>query len=522
MNLYRDFISRLVDRYKDNTALICKKQPGITFGELNAACNALTSGLYDLGMSKGDTIAVCLSNSYRTRQMFWSAGKGGFTVALINARLTPGEAAYIINDSEATCLVASQEFQQKIEGIRDGLKTVRHFIGADPGMPGFQDLEDIIATSPADEVKYDLQEDDLLWLQYTSGTTGFPKGAMYTQESVAVCAQMGLEALRTYSKFHGEIRFLQVAPSYALSGSGWDLMIQASGATVVIMDRFDAGEMMALIEKHRITDVHIVPAMLNMILSSPDFGRYDLRSLKCISYGASPMPPDLLRRGIRKMGPIFMQSYGGSEFGLACLLDSRDHVLEGEPDKVRRLESCGKPAKGVEVKIVDAFGKEVEPGDVGEITIKSPMVMKGYWKMPQETAEVLKDGRYYTGDLGTRDPEGFIYIKDRSKDLIISGGFNVYPTEVENALTKHPAISEVGVFGIPDDQWGETVCAHIVLNPGESVEARDIIDFTGRHLAHYKKPRRIEFVFSLPRTPSGKVLRRKLREPYWQGQDRKV
>jgi acyl-CoA synthetase (AMP-forming)/AMP-acid ligase II len=176
----------------------------------------------------------------------------------------------------------------------------------------------------------------------------------------------------------------------------------------------------------------------------------------------------------------------------------------------------------VEVKIVDASGKETAAGEVGEITIKSPMMMNGYWKMPQETAEVLKDGRYYTGDLGTRDPEGFIYIKDRSKDLIISGGFNVYPTEVENALTKHPAISEVGVFGIPDDQWGETVCAHIVLNPGESAEAEEIIDFVGNHLARYKKPRRIEFVSALPRTPSGKVLRRQLREPYWHGQDRKV
>ena len=522
MNLYRDFISRLVDQYRDNTALICKKQPGITFGELNAACNALAAGLKRLGMSKGDTIAVCLGNSYHTRQMFWTAAKGGFVVALINTRLNPKEAAYIINNSEAACLIVSREFQPKIEEIRDELKTVRHFIGVDPDMPGFLDLEDIIASAPADEVKCDLQEDDLLWLQYTSGTTGFPKGAMYTQRSVAACAQMGLEALKAYGKFHKEIRFLQVAPSYALSGSGWDLMIQTSGASVVIMDRFDAGEMMALIEKHRITDVHIVPAMLNMILSSPDFGRYDLASLECITYGASPMPPELLRRGIRKLGPIFMQSYGGSEFGLGCLLGARDHVLEGEPEKVRRLESCGKPAQGVEVKIVDDSGKEVAAGEVGEITIKSPMVMNGYWKMPQETAEVLKDGRYYTGDLGTRDPEGFIYIKDRSKDLIISGGFNVYPTEVENALTKHPAISEVGVFGIPDDQWGETVCAHIVLKPGESAEAEDIIDFAGNHLARYKKPRRIEFVSALPRTPSGKVLRRQLREPYWQGQDRKV
>jgi acyl-CoA synthetase (AMP-forming)/AMP-acid ligase II len=176
----------------------------------------------------------------------------------------------------------------------------------------------------------------------------------------------------------------------------------------------------------------------------------------------------------------------------------------------------------VEVKIVNTSGKKVKAGDVGEITIKSPMVMKGYWKKPQETAEVLKDGRYYTGDLGSQDEEGFIYIKDRSKDLIISGGFNVYPTEVENALMKHPSISEVGVFGIPDDQWGETVCAHIVLKADKTLKADDIIDFAGNHLAHYKKPRRIEFVSFLPRTPSGKVLRRKLREPYWQGRDRKV
>jgi long-chain acyl-CoA synthetase len=443
-------------------------------------------------------------------------------LALINGRLKPREAAYIVNDSESICLVASREFRESVGEMRGELKGVRHFIGADRDMPGFLDLDEIIAASPTDDPAPALGPDDRMWLQYTSGTTGFPKGAVYTQATVAAFAEIGLNALRVRGKFQGRPRFLQAAPSYALSGSGWDLIIQASGGTAVIMDRFNAAEMMALIEKHHITDVHIVPAMLNMILNSPDFGRYDLTSLKCITYGASPMPPELIRQGVERLGPIFMQDYGGSEFGLACILDSKDHILEGAPEEVRRLESCGRPVGGVEVKIVDASGREVAPGEIGEITVRSPMVMKGYWKMPLETAEVLKDGRYHTGDLGTRDEQGFVFIKDRSKDVIISGGFNIYPTEVENALVGHPAVSEVGVFGIPDDQWGEAVCAHIVLRRGATAEPDDILAFISDHLAPYKKPKKIAFVSSIPRTPSGKVLRRQMRDAYWQGRDRKV
>jgi long-chain acyl-CoA synthetase len=522
MTLYRDLIHRIVSSYGDNIGIICKKQPGITHRELNASSNAIIAGLNTLGLSKGDAIALYMGSNYHYREMFWVAGKGGFVVVPVNGRLKAHEAAYIINDSEAKCLIVSKEFESVFAEIRGEVKTIRHFLSVDPDMAGFSWLGEFAKTCPRDDPNISLSEEDLLWLQYTSGTTGFPKGAMLTQGNAGALAEVCMSAFRALDKFKGETRILQVVPSYAFAGTGWDIIYQGTGATTVIMDRFDAGELMALIEKHKITDVHIVPVMLNLILNSPDFGKYDLSSLKCITYGAAPMPPELVRKGIEKIGPIFVQDYGGSEFGMATILDNKEHALEGPPERLKRLESCGKPLPGVSVKVLNQEGEEVKPGETGELTVESPAVMRGYWKMPEETARALKNGRYYTGDICTVDEEGFIYIKDRKKDLIISGGFNIYPNEVENVLLRHPAVSEAAVFGIPDDKWGEVVCAHIVLRKGVGADENGIIEFVKNNLADYKKPRKVEFVRNIPRNAAGKILRRDLREKYWGGRDRKI
>ena len=519
---YGDMIHQVVERCGDKVAVICKKETGLTNNDLNRSSNAIIAGLYDAGLKKGDKIAVYMGNCHHYREMFWVAGKGGFVLIPVNARLKPREILYIINNSEAKCLIVSKEYVDVIAEIRDGLQAINQFYGVDPDIEGYGYLGDFMGDYPTDDPKTNLTEDDLLWFQYTSGTTGLPKGAMLTQGVAGAFIELCFNAIKDLGHFGDDTRALQLLPSYSLSGIAFDIMYQWIGAPTVIMENFNPSDMMALIEKHKITDCHIVPVILNFLLNSPDFGKYDLSSLKCITYGAAPMPPELIRQGIEKIGPIFVQDYGASEAGALTILDVEDHVTDGPPEKVRRLASCGKSMPGVDVKVLNEKGEEVKPGEIGELTTKSDMVMKGYWKMPEETKEALKDGRFYTGDLCTVDADGYIYVKDRKKDMIISGGFNIYPYELESVLQEHSAVMDAAVFGIPDDQWGEAVCAQVVLGEGMKADEEDIIEFMKQNLASYKKPKKVEFVDHIPRTMTGKILKRELRSKYWEGRERKV
>lgn len=520
--IFRDVIKHAVDAYGDSVAIICKKEVGLTHLDVDRRSNALAARFRDAGLEKGDKIALYTGNCHHYREMFWAAGKAGFVLVPVNWRLRPREVLHIINDSEAKSLVVGAAYQPVIEEIRSELRGIRHFYSVDPGIEGCAYLGDPAEYGSAGDPGVTLGEDDLLWFQYTSGTTGLPKGAMLTQGVAGAIVEICHSAIQGKVHFDRNTKALQVLPSYSFSGAAYDILYQWIGALTVIMETFNASEMMALIEKHRITDCHIVPVILSLMLQSPDFGKYDLSSLTCITYGAAPMPPALLREGIEKIGPVFMQDYGASEAGALTILDIADHVVDGPPEKVKRLASCGRPIPGVSVKVLNEKGQEVKPGEIGELTTKSPMVMKGYWKMPEETNASLRDGRFYTGDLCTVDEEGYIYVKDRKKDMIISGGFNIYPFELESVLQEHPAIADAAVFGIPDDQWGESVCAHVVLHQGMKATEDEIVEFMKRNLASYKKPKRIEFVDRLPRTLSGKLLKRELRQKYWEGRERNV
>ena len=520
---YREMIDQIVERHGDKIAVIdSTREEGLTHKDLDKSSNAIIAGFMDSGLQKGDKIALYMGNLHHYREMFWVAGKGGFVIIPINCRLKPREALHIINDSEAKYLVISKEYESSVSQIKDDLHHVERFYSVDPGLEGYTFLGDLIDQYPAEPPDVRLTADDLLWFQYTSGTTGLPKGAMLTHRTAAAYVDIGYNAISDIIHFGSDTRALQVLPSYSFSGIGFDIMYQWIGALTVIMDSFNPTEMMTLIEKYGITDCHIVPVILNFLLNSNDFGNFDLSSLTCISYGAAPMPPDLLRQGMEKIGPIFMQDYGASEAGVLTVLEIKDHVLEGPPEKVARLSSCGKPLPGVSVKVLNEEGAKVKPGEIGELTTKGDMVMKGYWKMPDETGRTLKDGRFFTGDLCTVDEEGFIFIKDRKKDMIISGGFNVYPYEVESILQEHPAVVDAAVFGIPDDQWGEAVCAQVVLGKGMNADEEEIIRFVKQNLADYKKPKKIEFVTNIPRTLTGKILKRALRAKYWEGRERMV
>ncbi|MBI5117775.1 long-chain-fatty-acid--CoA ligase [Candidatus Poribacteria bacterium] len=511
---------RLIEVAEKNPDKLAVKyeQNEFTFGQLLNRVYRLVNALREIGLQKGDHVAILSQNCFQYRELFWAAALGGFMIVPVNYRLAPREIECILNDSESKALLVSDEYSQIISSARERFKTIRFLIGIQTQAAGFLDYEELVGKGAAEPPDSLPSAEDMLWLLYTSGTTGLPKGAMHTHGSITAVIDLAASRLA----IDEDTRSLVVTPFYSFGGGGWDLACSYMGSTTVILRRFTPAGVLETIQREKITDVHLVPAIINFILNSPDFGKYDLSSLKRITYGGSPMPPELVKRAIEKIGPIFIQDYACTEGGLLAILFEADHVVDGPKEKTRRLGSCGKGLPEVGVRILNENGRDVKPGEVGEITAKGACVMKGYWKWPEATAEVLKDGRVYTGDLATVDGEGFIYIVDRKKDMIISGGSNIYPREIEDVLFAHPAVLDAAVIGVPDEEWGESVKALVVLRPGATCAEQDLIAHCKANLAGYKKPKSVEFVESLPRNPSGKVLKRVLREKYWAGKDRMV
>jgi acyl-CoA synthetase (AMP-forming)/AMP-acid ligase II len=292
---------------------------------------------------------------------------------------------------------------------------------------------------------------------------------------------------------------------------------------VVLLPGFDERMLLETIQKERITTLYLVPTMIVMLLAYPELKKYDLSSLKNIRYGASPISPDVLKRAIGVFGNIFVQGYGLTEATMpVTLLLKEDHVLDGSEKKLKRLNSIGREVYVATVRIMDESGNLLPAGQLGEIVVRSDQVMEGYWKKPEATAETLRGGWLHTRDMGYVDEDGYIYLVDRKDDMIVSGGFNIYPKEVEDVLYSHPAVLEAAVFGVPDEKWGEVVKAVISVRSGMKVTEEEIIEHCRKHLASYKKPKSVDFIKELPKSPFGKIWRRKLKEPYWQGRGRMI
>jgi acyl-CoA synthetase (AMP-forming)/AMP-acid ligase II len=295
------------------------------------------------------------------------------------------------------------------------------------------------------------------------------------------------------------------------------------GGRSIILPGFEVDLLLKTIEKEKVTHLLLVPTMINMLLNHPDIHRYNLSSIRTIFYSASPMPVERIKQALRLFGPVLIQGYGCTESSaLITYLSKEDHMFEKDPKKMKRLASCGVPIMTCEVQVVDENGKSVKPGEVGEIIERGDDTMLGYWKDPERTAETLKNGWLYTRDMATVDEDGYIYIVDRKADMIISGGYNIYPSEVEEVLYRHPAVYEASVIGVPDDLWGESVKAIVVLKKGMKATEDELIQHCKNHMSSYKKPKSVDFVSDLPKNPYGKILRRKLREEYWAGQERMV
>jgi long-chain acyl-CoA synthetase len=490
-----------------------------TFAQFDRHTSQVARALMAEGLKKGEHIAYLGKNSDHFFELLFGAAKIGAILAPVGWRLAPPEVAYIVGDARAKLLFVGPELVERAKQVAADLPGVRMIAmeAGESGWPQFEAWRD--AQEPSDP-HVPVDEDDVALQLYTSGTTGRPKGAMLTNRNLRGNWRHPDAESLTWNTWAAEDVSLMAMPCAHIGGAGWGIVGLVNGARGVVAREFDPTMILGFIEKHRISKLFMVPAALQFVVRQPNARQIDYSCLKTILYGAAPMPLELLRECIGVFGCGFCQLYGMTETsGAVTYLPPEDHTLEGGP----RMRSAGLPMPGVEIKVVDETGASVAPGAVGEVCIRSVANMRGYWNLDEATAKTIEpDGWLHTGDAGYLDEDGYVYIHDRVKDMIITGGENVYPAEVENAIFGHPQVAEVAVIGVPDDKWGEAVKAIVAPKPGAEPDPADIIAWARERIAAYKAPKSVEFIAALPRNASGKILRRELREPYWIGKERQV
>jgi acyl-CoA synthetase (AMP-forming)/AMP-acid ligase II len=473
-----------------------------SYREFNDEVNRLANGLLQLGTKKGDRLALMMKNSDHFVIAFYAAAKIGAVTVPVNFRLTAPETGYILAQSEAAIVVCDLEFEHLISEASDGTGVKKVIVVGNPEIEGNHSYNETLSINTS-EPNVDVSEIDDLEILYTSGTTGRPKGALFDHErifkvGISVTINMGIgqheRILHLAPLFHSAQLNLFLLPGVAL------------GATHIIHRDFHPVKTLQAIQEHKITHLFAVPAMYNFLLQVPNAGDYDLSSIKRCGYGAAPMAPELVKKSMNLFKTDqFYNLCGLTEAGPGgILLDPEGHKFH--------LGKGGKPIFLTEARVVNDEGDDVEHGVVGEFILRSPMIMKEYYKKPEETMSTLKNGWLHTGDLAVIDEEGYITLVDRKKDMIISGGENVYSVEVEGVLFEHPAVLDVAIIGLPDEVWGETVCAVIVPKPGAVLDEEDLRSFCRQKLAGYKVPRRIFIEEQLPRNASGKILKYQLRQ----------
>ena len=492
----------------------------MTFGEAAAEANRLANAFVSAGLQIGDRVAFLSKNSIEYALMYFGASKAGVVPVPLNYRLAAPEWPYIINDAGAKMLIVSGEYAGAVGGIRGELATVGRFMAiGGRGGEGWDDYGEWVASAPTTPPDRVITDDHDVYQMYTSGTTGHPKGAVLTHG--AVCAQLS-QFLLVYSGTPGE-RNLVVAPLYHAAAAATAFVTVCLGGSMYIQADFNPLEVVRALSEENVTQGTLVPAMIQACLVFvPDIGTRNFDGVRRITYGASPIAEATLKRAVEVFKCEFCQGYGMTETTavISQLLPSdHERALADKPDL---LLSAGRPLVGTEVRVVDEDDNPVPNGTIGEIVARGPQLMRGYWNLPDESAEALRGGWMHTGDAGILDDEGYIYVQDRVKDMIVSGAENIYPRVVEEVLFKHPAIADAAVIGVPDEQWGETVKAIVVLREGAAASDEEIMEFCRDKLGGFERPRSVDFVNMLPRNPTGKVLKRQLREPYWAGHKRRV
>jgi len=492
-------------------ALITDSQQ-ISYAELDERSRRVCNGLLLLGLERQSRVAILSANRPEVFEIWQGVSLAGHVLTPVNTRLSAAEITFILEDSQARVLFVDGDIDVSVLEAADTLTGLKQIFAID-GHPSRNSYRDWRDQQTDTEPSVTRHADATVVQMYTSGTTGFPKGVELGHGSILTCVRsmMGQTAWAP-----GEVS-LVTAPLFHTAGIAYAHCALQSGGSVVLLEDLSPETILEAIQKHAVSQALFVPALIRVLIEYPGCAETDFSSLKRILYGASPMPVSTLQRAMQIFSCEFEQGYGMTEtVGPVAMLRPQDH------DSGPKLQSCGQAAPGSEIRVVDSDGNRCATGEVGEIIVSGLQLMKAYWNRPEDTAKTIRDGWLYSGDAGYYDADGYLYIHDRLKDMIVSGGENVYPAEVEKVLSRCSGIADVAVIGVPDDRWGEAVKALVVLQPGSEISAQDIIAYAQQRIARFKCPKSIEFIESVPRNPSGKILKKILREPYWSGFDRRV
>jgi len=495
-----EFMARRALLTPHREGLVCE---GVrrSFKELNERANRFADAMLRLGVEPGDRVAMLALNEPEYFDMLFGLGKIGAMLVPVNYRLAGPEIAFILSDCEARVLVFGKEYTDTVETIRTEIP-VKEFVAISDDAPAWaSSYETMIGGSSDQEPEIRGGDDDTLTILYTSGTTGRPKGAelshaYYFWSSVNLMATLGVQI--------GDSSLVAL-PLFHIGGLAGPPWFVYQGVKTVLLRSLDPKRFLELLGEEKVTGFGSVPALLDFLKLVPDFEKYDWSSVKVILVYAAPVPVSLIQE-YAEAGIEVRQLYGLTENNTGSVL--------GAEDAVARAGSCGKPFFHTEVRVVDDDGRDVGPEEKGEVLLRAPNTMKGYWNRPKDTAEALRDGWLHTGDIAKMDEDGYLYIMDRKKDMIISGGENIYPAEIEDSLRRHPKIIDVAVIGYPDEKWGESVKAIAVLEKGEKLTEKELIDWCQGKIGRFKIPKKVIFTDSIPRTPTGKILKRLLREDF--------
>lgn len=524
--LVTEFLRRGVKLYANRTAVVCGEKR-FSYAQFAERVNRLGNSLRTIGIRRSDRVAFLSFNCHRLLEAYYGVTQIGAILVPLNIRLKPQELAYVLNDAGAKALFVDKDLLELIRPIVGQLATVRRFVllldGDEPEGIDWPSYDDLLgAASPDSCVDTGLGEDDVAEIFYTSGTTGKPKGVMLTHRNLYANALSYLIAMR----IDDSDVLLHSIPLFHVNGWGAPHSVTCTGGKHVMMRQFSAERVFALIEQERVTWTAMVPTMVISLLNSPDSCRYNLASWNRMVIGGAPCPVSLIRQVSERFGIECFAGYGTTESSPVLAVSNLKSHLRDLPseEKYRLRAKTGLEVIGVELRVVNERGEDVKNDgtEIGEIIARGNNVMKGYWRDPEATNRVLADGWLHTGDMATVDEENYILIVDRKKDIIISGGENISSVEIEDVLHSHPAVLEAAVIGVPDPFWGEVPKALVVLKPGQRVTEEEVVDYCRGRLAGFKIPKSVDFLESLPKTGTGKIMKSQLRDRYWGGYDKRV
>jgi acyl-CoA synthetase (AMP-forming)/AMP-acid ligase II len=516
-----DYYDRCVDFFGEHIALTFNDRV-YTYEEMGEKANCLLNALQQLGLKKGDKIAFLMANCPEYVFCEYAVAKGGYIRVPLAVLLGSGDHIYMMNQAECTTLIYHEKLARNVREMMPHLETVERFIcvAEDPStvMEGHMDLKTLISEHLPEPEPVAVDPEDLVGIYYTGGTTGKPKGVMLSHRAWVYTILIEMLEMG----FGWEEVFLYPTP---LTHAGGCLMLPVllRKGRCVIIDHFDPKVFLETIDKEKVTMSFLVPTMIYVLLDYPELRKYDLSSLRNIIYGASAIAPERLKQALNTFGPIFTQLFGQTEAPMMISVLSREeHIIDDPEREMRIFSSAGRPTFHAEIKLLDEEGQEVKRGEAGEVVVRCANIMHGYFKNPAATAETIQDGWLHTGDIAKQDKEGFLYIVDRKKDMIVSGGFNIFPREIEDTLFEHPAVKGAAVIGIPHEKWGEEVKAIVTLHEGQTATDKELILFVKKRKGSLMAPKTVEFWEEIPLTNLGKVDKKAMRAKFWEGKERMV